>query len=126
MLVSDNKTSSNIDPGHRMKMLDAKKQMLSSKNDEYKKLVDKRAEAEKDYNCAFAKELMRARMDDKTPITIVKDLVKGNKEVAKLKIKLEVCIGIERACTESMKDIREAIGADRSILTWLRAEKTTP
>ena len=111
-----------MDPGKRMKMLDSKKRMLSEKNDDYKVLVEKRALAEYEYNCAFAERLMKERMDG-TPATTAKELVKGDKVVGKLKLNYEVAIGIERACTESMKDIREAIGADRSILTWLREEK---
>ena len=114
----------NMNPGYRMKMLDDKKRRLSEKNDEYKTLVETRAQAEYDYNVAFAEKLMSLRMPpDEVPITIAKELTKGDKVVAKLKIKYEVAVGIERACTESMKDIREAIGADRSILTWLREEK---
>ena len=112
----------NMNPGYRMKMLDDKKRRLSEKNDEYKTLVETRAQAEYDYNVAFAEKLMAERIDG-TPITIAKELTKGDKVVAKLKIKYEVAVGIERACTESMKDIREALNADRSILTWLREEK---
>ena len=111
-----------MDPGKRMIMLDDKKRRLADKNDEYKGFVEARAIAEYDYNVAFAEKLTSERMDG-TPITIAKELTKGNRAVAKLKLALEVQLGIERACLESMKDIREAIGADRSILTWLREEK---
>ena len=111
-----------MNPMIRMKMLDDKKQMLSSKNEEYRSLVETRAKAEYDYNVAFAEKLIKERIDG-TPITVAKELAKGDRTVGKLKIALEVCLGIERACLESMKDVREAIGADRSILTWLREEK---
>ena len=111
-----------MNPEKRMKMLDDKKRRLADKNDEYKELVEKRATAEYDYNVAFATRLVAERLDG-TPITIAKELTKGNKPVAKLKMTLEVSMGIERACLESMKDIREALGADRSILTWMREEK---
>jgi len=111
-----------MDPNERMQMLDDKKRRLSNKNDEYKELIKKRAQAEYDYSVAFAEKLIAERMDG-TPITVAKELAKGNKVVAKLKLDYEIQIGVERACLESMKDIREAIGADRSILTWLREEK---
>ena len=114
-----------MDPGKRLAMLDDKKRMLSAKNDEYKELIGKRATAEYEYNVAFAERLMAERLDG-TPITVAKELAKGNKAVAKLKLNLEIQLGVERACLESMKDIREAIGADRSILTWLREEKVNP
>ena len=123
MIVSDKKqASSNIDPAYRMQMLDDKKRMLSAKNDEYKKLVETRATAEYNYNCAFMERLMIERIDG-VPVTLVKELTKGDKTVGKLKLAYEVALGIERACLESMRDVREAIGADRSILTWLRSEK---
>ena len=110
-----------MNPGKRMQMLDDKKRLMAAKNEEYKALIEKRAGAEYAFNVAFAKQLTSERMDG-TPITIAKELVKGNRAVANLKLELEVCLGIERACLESMKDIREALGADRSILTWLRNE----
>ena len=123
MIVSDNKqAASNIDPGHRMQMLDAKKQMLSQKNDEYKQLGEKRAEAKRDYDIEYARQLLQLKADG-TPITICKDLCKGNRAVAELSFAYDVAAVIEKACLESLKDIREAIGADRSILTWLREEK---
>ena len=108
-----------------MEMLDDKKSRLRAKNDEYKTLIEKRANAEYEYNVAFAERLMTERIDG-TPITVAKELAKGNKGVGKLKLNYEIQLGIERACLESMKDIREAIGADRSILTWLREEKVNP
>jgi beta-xylosidase len=111
-----------MNPGQRMEMLDDKKRLLQAKNDEYKELVFTRATAEYQYNVAFATQLVAERLDG-TPITIAKELTKGNRAVAKLKMDYEVQMGIERACLESMRDIREAIGADRSILTWLREEK---
>jgi hypothetical protein len=111
-----------MNPGQRMKMLDDKKRMLMDKNDEYKELIEKRATAEYEYNVAFATKLTELRMND-TPVTIAEKLTKGHKTVAKLKLTLEIQLGVERACLESMKDIREGLGADRSILTWLREEK---
>ena len=85
-----------MNPGQRMQMLDDKKRMLSAKNDEYKDLIEKRATAEYEYNVAFAEQLLSERVDG-TPITVARELARGTKHVAKLKIALEVCIGIERA-----------------------------
>jgi hypothetical protein len=114
-----------MNPEQRMKMLDDKKRLLAAKNDEYKDLIKKRAQAEFDYNVSFSTQLVSERLDG-TPITIAKELAKGNREVARLKMDYEVQMGVERACLESMRDIREAIGADRSILTWMREEKVNP
>jgi hypothetical protein len=114
-----------MNPEKRMRMLDDKKQILRAKNEEYKTLVEARAIAEQDYNIAFAQQLMKERIDG-TPITVAKELTKGDRTVAKLKMDYEIKSGIERACLESMRDVREALGADRSILTWLREEKVNP
>jgi hypothetical protein len=108
-------------PAEIMKVLQSKNQLLTQKNDEYIELTQKKAQAERDYNVAFATQLISERLDG-TPITIAKELCKGNKAVSKLKMDFEVRIGIEKACLESMKDIREAIGSARSILTWMRTE----
>ena len=114
-----------MNPGKRMQMLDDKKQILRAKNEEYRALIEKRAMAEYEYNVAFAHRLTAERLDG-TPITVAKELTKGNPAVAKLKMDFEVKLGVERACLESMRDVREAIGADRSILTWMREEKVNP
>ena len=110
-----------MNPEKVMSVLQKKNRMLTDKNEEYKALVEARATAEYNYNVAFAMRLTTERIDG-TPITVAKELAKGNKPVAKLKMDFEIAMGIERACLESMKDIREAIGSARSILTWMRTE----
>ena len=111
-----------MNPEERMRMLDDKKPRLSDKNDEYKELVERQANARREYNVEYARQLLKLKSEG-TPITIAKELCRGNKAVADLEFDLEVATAIVRASLESMKDIREAIGADRSILTWLREEK---
>ena len=112
-------------PGEIMNVLQKKNILLTEKNDEYLILSETRANAKRDYNVAFAKELLLSKADG-VPVTIVKEISKGCKNVADLKFKFELALAIEKACLESMKDIREAIGAARSILTWMREEKVNP
>jgi len=112
-------------PGEIMKILQSKNRQLSDKNDEYLVLSQKRSEAERVYKVAYAQEMLRLKTDG-TPVTIIRDVVSGNKAVADLKFGYEVAVAIEKACLESMKDLREAIGSARSILTWLREEKANP
>ena len=119
MLIGD---SQGGDAVKRMQMLDAKKTLLASKNDEYKSLVDKEANARRDYHIEYAKALTIFKSEGK-PVTIIKELVRGNKAVADLEFQYILAAAITRACLESMKDVREALGADRSILTYLRSEK---
>ena len=108
-------------PAEIMRVLQSKSQLLTQKNDEYIKLSEKRAEAERDYKVKYAQSLLKYKGDH--PATILKEIVNGDNIVADLKFKFEVCAAVERACLESMRDIREAIGAARSILTWFREEK---
>ena len=112
-------------PSQIMKVLQEKNLLLTQKNDEYLELAEKRAEAERNYHISYRQEMLKMKSEG-TPVTIIKDLVKGVKVVADLKFKFDVAGAVEKACLESMKDIREAIGAARSILTWLREEKANP
>jgi len=99
----------------------AKNILLQEKTEEYLKLTEKRADAERNYHIAAAK-LILVLKDAGNSITLIRDLVKGDVKVAGLKYELDVAEGISRACTESMKDIRTAIDSYRSILSWKKAE----
>ncbi len=110
-----------LTPAEVMKVLQTKNQMLTLKNDEYVTLSGKRAEAERQWKTAYATEMLKLKLDGK-PVTIIKDLCAGATVVSSLKFDYEVALAIEKACLESMKDIREAIGSARSILTWQRTE----
>ena len=108
-------------PAEIMRVLQDKNRLLTQKNDEYIILADKRAAAKRDYNVEYARQLLVLKSEG-TPITIAKEVCKGNRTVADLKFQYEIAAAIEKACLESMKDIREAVGAARSILTWMRNE----
>ena len=110
-----------MNPSEIMAVLQKKNNMLTQKNEEYLHLSQDRAEHERNWKIAYADQMLRLKTDG-TPVTIIKDLVSGNKGVADLKFQYEVAAAIEKACLESMKDIREGIGSARSILTWMREE----
>ena len=110
-------------PAEIMDGLAQKNRLLTSKNDEYKSLCKKRATTEKTYNVAYAAAVIRLRLDEQS-VTLIPSLAKGDKVVSDLKLQLEICIGIEKACLESMKDIRIQIDSYRSLLAWLKAEMT--
>ena len=110
-----------MNPSEIMAVLQKKNNMLTQKNEEYIELSQKRAEAERNYKIAYAERMLTLKSDG-TPVTIIRDAVSGNRGVADLKFQYEVAAAIEKACLESMKDIREGIGSARSILTWLREE----
>ena len=95
--------------------------LLQAKNTELLQLSEKRAQAERDYNVAFAIETLKLKNEGMS-ITLINTLVKGNGRVADLKLKYEVADGVHRANIESLKDIRTAIDCYRSILSWMKEE----
>ena len=98
-----------------------KNRMLSMKNDELSELYIKYAEAEREYNVAYAVEITRLRIVGE-PITISKDLAKGDKVVSGLFYKMRIAEGVLNACREKIKDLRLSIDTYRSLLSWLKAE----
>jgi hypothetical protein len=108
-------------PPEIMNGLKAKNRLLTAKNDEYIELAEKKAQAERDYNVAVRTKTMELRSADEK-ITLIPTLVKGDSTVAKLKFDLDVATAVERACLESIKDIRSQIDTYRSLLSWLKAE----
>ena len=95
--------------------------LLQSKNDELLILSEKKAQAERNYNVAFAKEMLRLK-EAGNPVTLIPALCKGDKIVSDLKYSYDVSEGVLRACQESMRDIRSAIDTYRSILSWMKEE----
>ena len=109
-------------PAEVMAGMENDKRLLGAKNQEYLRLVQNRAEARKVYRMAYKSQLLRERADGQS-ITLVKDIVNGDRDVAQYELNYEIELGIEKACLESMKDIRSSIDAARSLLTWFRNEK---
>jgi len=97
--------------------------LLNEKNTEYSRLVETRAQAKRAWKMAYVKKMLE--LTD-IPVTVRKSHVEGDREVSKLEMKYEVSLGIERACLESMKDLRSQIDAYRSFLSWKKAEFFNP
>jgi hypothetical protein len=98
-----------------------KNRMLSMKNDELAELYKNCAQSEHDYNIAYAQKLTMLRMQGE-PITLAKDLAKGDKAIANLFYKVKIAEGVLNACREKIKDLRSSIDTYRSLLSWLKAE----
>ena len=81
----------------------------------------KRANAECEFNVASAHQTLKYRTSEQ-PVTLIPTLVKGHDIVAKLKFEYDVALAVEKACLESIKDLRSAIDTYRSLLAWLKAE----
>lgn len=108
-------------PGEIMDGLKVKNRLLTAKNDEYMILAEKKAQAEREHSVEVRIKTLKIRSDG-DPVTLVPTLVKGDGTVAKLKFDLDVASAVERACLESIKDIRSQIDTYRSLLSWLKAE----
>ena len=108
-------------PADIMAGLTKQNRLLTSKNDDYQLLVDKRAVAERNYNMAVAEMTIKLRLSD-TPVTVIDKMVKGDSGVSKLKYDYDVSQGVEKACLLSIKAAMSAIDTYRSLLSWLKAE----
>ena len=110
-----------LGPQEIMDGLRAKNRQLTDKNDELSDLYQKLAEAEWQYNIAYAQKVTTLRMCGE-PVTLAKDLAKGDKVIADLFYKMRIAEGVLNACREKIKDLRSAIDTYRSLLSWLKAE----
>lgn len=112
-----------ITPQSVMDGMAKKNRLLSVKNDELAELTEKKAAAERDYNIAYAKEVMNLKLEGEK-ITLIPSIAKGNKMVAEFKYKADIADGVYVACREKIKDSRVQVDSYRSLLTWMRAELT--
>lgn len=110
-----------MNPSQLMEGLAEKNRELTTKNDELLRLYKDYAEAERQYNIGYAEKITRLRMDGE-PITIAKDISKGDKVVSDLFYKMRIAEGVLNACRERIKDLRSSIDTYRSLLSWLKAE----
>ena len=110
-----------MNPAEIMNGLAAKNRMLTQKNEDYSDLAEKKAQAEKEYKIMVREQILRHRSDGHAA-TLIPKLVDGQKHVADAKFKYDVAYAVERACLESIKDIRSQIDTYRSLLSWLKAE----
>lgn len=110
-----------MDPQKYLNRLETKNRELSVKNSEYKDLLIDRAEAEKNHSIALAQKTLELKAEH--PVTIIKKLADGDKNVADLKFRADVAEAMVKACLQSMKNIHAVMDGTRSTLTWLRSEK---
>lgn len=89
-----------MNPQQLMERLEMCIQALGRGNTQLKTLGINKAQTERDYKVRQAKEILKLRAEG-YPVTIIQDLVKGNEEVAELRLEIEII---------------------RSKLTWLRVE----
>lgn len=95
--------------------LTSKNLLLESLTDQLAAQSEKKAQSERDYSQAFAKEMLRLRIDGMS-VGMVKDVAKGN--CAEPKYKWDVEDGIYRALQERIKNTHAAIDSYRSLFSY--------
>lgn len=82
-------------------------------------LVEDRAQKERDWLIAQRRLLI----ETDESVTLRKDIVKGDRNVSKLKMQFEIALGVERSNLEAMKNLRGQLDVLRSFLSWHKSER---
>lgn len=109
-------------PGEIMGKIQVCQQALTAGNIELKTFGVKKANAERNYRIALAKEIFRLRQEEKQPATLINDLARGKEEIARLRLERDIAETNYNVCLESMRNLRLELEAYRSFLTWERVE----
>ena len=112
-----------LDPNKIIKELQEYKTKLGQLNGEIIKLGNQKSKAEYDYRLLKAKKIVELR-HLKTPVTIIADLVKGDPDVAALKLQLDAAEVLYDNKRENIRSLRDVMSVYQSILNYLKAELT--
>lgn len=96
-------------------------QALTQGNINLKTLSIQKAQAEKEYRVALAKETLRLKAD-KYPATLIQDISRGEDNVSELRLKRDITESAYYTAISGMDNIRLELESLRSLLTWLRVE----
>jgi len=94
---------------------------LNKGNAELKILGLKKAQAEKAYRVKRAEEILKLKTE-KHPATLIMEIVKGNEEVAELRLQRDIAESAYHNCISSIDNLRVEIDAIKSKLNWLRVQ----
>lgn len=111
----------NLNPHDIMLELQDFRSKLGVLNGEIIKLGNKKSQAEHDYRLLKAKKIVVLR-SEKTPVTIIPDLVKGDPEVAKLKLELDALEVLYDNKRENIRSLRDVMSCYQSMLNYLKTE----
>ena len=110
-----------MNPQELMDRLERYIAALSRGNTQMKTLGLEKAKTERDYKVKQAQEILKLKAD-KYPATLIMELVKGNEEVAELRLQRDIAESSYFVGLEAMNNLRLEIEIIRSKLTWLRNE----
>ena len=94
---------------------------LSKGNIQLKTLGLKKAESERLYRTALAKKIFSLKMD-KVQVSLIRDLSRGDDEIAGLRLERDIADNNYYVCKSSMENIKVEIEVLRSKLAWLKVE----
>ena len=83
---------------------------LALKANDYKALCEEYPHKEAEYRMALATKQMELRAEN-VPATIIQDLARGDRHVAKLRLDRDIAKGVKDACRSSQNAIEIAINA---------------
>ena len=110
-----------MNPGQLMDKLDMCIAALNRGNVSMKQLGLEKAKSEKDYRVRQAQEILKLKADG-YPATLIQDLVKGNEEVAELRLKRDIAESAYFVGLEAMNNLRLEIEILRTKISWLKCE----
>lgn len=111
-----------LTPVQIMNELEQCKNALTQGNTKLKSLGVEKSKSEYNYRIELAKELCRLRTFDKTPVSIIGDMARGNKRIATLRLQRDIAKISYESCKENLRQISQDIEVLRSMLTYLRVE----
>ena len=97
------------------------RQFLFMKLKEMKDCVIKAAESERAYRVALSQKMTEFRAEG-TPITIMGDLCRGDKVIAKLKLDRDIARGMSDACRQSIISLQSSISGLQTLISSRKAE----
>lgn len=99
-----------IELGELRKELTTMRRNLALKANDFKKLCEDYPHRESEYRMALAIKITGLRADG-TAATLIPDLAKGDRHVAKLRLDRDIARGVKDACRSSQNAIEIAINA---------------
>lgn len=84
-------------------------------------LIEKSAQAEYAYRTALASKMIELKADG-VAVTIMADLARGDKSIAKLKLDRDIARGIADACRESIRAIQASMSGIQSLISTRKEE----
>ena len=107
------------DANQLMNGMTQKQLALAQKNEEYGHLAEDMAQKERAYRMAKRGKIVELRGEG-VPVTVIPDLVKGDKHVSQLRLEFIVAKEVLKSCNNAIKMLFSAIDTYRSMLSYVK------